>query len=235
MLPAQGQIVENLVNPWFADVMADAGLGRIFKNILWPFKPFAHNGRQRDKQWINNCMQPTFASTPAPDEANLIGAAQRGDLTAYRKLYDIHVGMVYGLATRLVKDRSAAEYVTQEVFIKVWKDIGKFRGDSKFSTWLHRICTLTAITYLRRQRNWLKRVVTGDESIPEIATASQGNVDLGSYVSRLPERARIVFVLHAIEGYMHEEIASMCDMAVGSSKAQFHRAKQLLEEWMNHE
>ncbi|MES1195764.1 MAG: RNA polymerase sigma factor [Steroidobacter sp.] len=180
-------------------------------------------------------MQHSPVSSPALDESALIGAAQRGDLTAYRMLYQVHVAMVYGLACRLVKDRSAAEDVTQEVFIKVWKDIGSFRGESKFSTWLHSICSLTAITYLRRQRGWLKRVITGDESIPEIAETSVGNVDLESYVKRLPERARIVFVLHAVEGYPHEEVARLCGMAVGSSKAQFHRAKQLLQEWMNHE
>ena len=180
-------------------------------------------------------MQHIPASTLAPDELALIGAAQRGDLTAYRMLYEIHVGMVYGLASRLVKDRFAAEDVTQEVFIKVWKDISSFRGDSKLSTWLHRICSLTAITHLRRQRGWLKYVITGDESIPDIAESSMADVDLDSYVKRLPERARIVFVLHAIEGYRHEEIAELCNMAIGSSKAQFHRARQLLEEWMNHE
>jgi RNA polymerase sigma-70 factor (ECF subfamily) len=181
-------------------------------------------------------MIPTeVSSSIPPDDTALISAAQRGDLTAYRKLYDIHVGMVYGLATRLVKDRSAAEDVAQEVFIKVWKDIGQFRNESKFSTWLHRICTFTSISYLRRQRSWLKRVITGDDAIPEVAAEPQGHVDLESYVNRLPERARLVFVLHAIEGYRHEDIASMCDMAVGSSKAQFHRARQLLEEWMHHE
>lgn len=180
-------------------------------------------------------MQHSPDRTPAPDEPALIGAAQRGDLTAYRMLYQIHVAMVYGLAYRLVKDRSAAEDVTQETFIKVWKDIGSFRGDSKFSTWLHRIGSLTAITYLRKHRGWLRRVITDDESIPEIADASIGNVDLESYVKQLPERARIVFVLHAIEGHGHEEIAKLCNMAVGSSKAQFHRARQLLQEWMNHE
>ena len=69
----------------------------------------------------------------------------------------------------------------------------------------------------------------------ESAEASSASVDLESYVNRLPERARIVFVLHAIEGYRHEDIAKMMDMAVGSSKAQFHRAKQLLKEWMGYE
>jgi RNA polymerase sigma-70 factor (ECF subfamily) len=179
-------------------------------------------------------MQPLTA-TDLVDESELISAVQRGDLTAYRRLYEIHVGMVYGLASRLLKDRAAAEDVTQEVFVKVWKDIAAFRGESKFSTWLHRVCTLTAITYLRKQRGWLKRVIANDDAVPEVPDASIASVDLESYVQRLPERARIVFVLHGIEGYRHEEIAELCNTAVGTSKAQFHRARQLLEEWMSHE
>ena len=171
-------------------------------------------------------------STNLDDEATLIAAAKHGDLTAYRRLYENHLSMVYGLACRLVRDRTAAEDVTQEVFIKVWKDIGSFRGDSKLSTWLHRICSFTAISYLRRQRGWLKRVTGAEDSIPDVTVNSIGDVDLESYVNQLPQRARIVFVLHAIEGYRHDEIAQMCNIAVGSSKAHFHRAKQLLQEWM---
>ena len=209
-------------------------VGGYRKNIFDPFKPSVFSGRQSSKQPKISCMQPLTATDPV-DESELISAVQLGDLTAYRRLYEIHVGMVYGLASRLLKDRAAAEDVTQEVFVKVWKDIAAFRGESKFSTWLHRVCTLTAITYLRKQRNWLKRVIANDDMMPEVPDTSITSVDLESYVQRLPERARIVFVLHGIEGYRHEEIAELCNMAVGTSKAQFHRARQLLEEWMSHE
>jgi len=166
------------------------------------------------------------------DEHTLIAATKGGSLVAYRRLYDMHVAMVHGLACRLVRDRAAAEDVTQEVFIKVWKDIRNFRGDSQFSTWLHRVCSLTAITYLRRQRGWLKRVVLGDDAVPEVADQSSNEIDLEAGIRQLPERARIVFVLYAIEGYRHEQIAELCGIAVGSSKAHLHRARQLLQEWM---
>jgi RNA polymerase sigma-70 factor, ECF subfamily len=177
----------------------------------------------------------SYPVTAVTDEHTLIAATKGGSLPAYRRLYEMHVAMVYGLACRLVRDRAAAEDVTQEVFIKVWKDIRNFRGDSKFATWLHRVCSLTAITYLRRQRGWLKRVVLGDEAMPEIADPSLSEADLETCIKRLPERARVVFVLHAIEGYRHEDIAALCGIAVGSSKAHLHRARQLLEEWMTHE
>ena len=177
----------------------------------------------------------SYPLTTVTDEHTLIAATKGGSLTAYRRLYEMHVARVYGLACRLVRDRAAAEDVTQEVFIKVWKDISNFRGDSQFSTWLHRVCSLTAITYLRRQRGWLKRVILGDEAIAEIPDQSINEADLETCIRQLPERARVVFVLHAIEGFRHEDIARICGIAVGSSKAHLHRARQLLQEWMTHE
>ena len=96
-------------------------------------------------------------------------------------------------------------------------------------------CSLTAITYLRRQRGWLKRVILGDEAIAEIPDQSINEADLETCIRQLPERARVVFVLHAIEGFRHEDIARICGIAVGSSKAHLHRARQLLQEWMTHE
>ncbi|MES1191755.1 MAG: RNA polymerase sigma factor [Steroidobacter sp.] len=179
-------------------------------------------------------MQTSLPHT-ANGEQELISAAQQGDVGAYRKLYEAHISAVYGLACRLVSDRTAAEDVAQEVFIRAWKDLRRFRGDSRFATWLHRICSMTAISHLRRQRGWLKRVVLGDEHIPEIIAVESGDDDLDVHIKRLPERARIVFVLYAVEGYRHEEIAELCGMAVGSSKAQLHRARQLLQEWLNDE
>src|SRR5690606_7323085 len=121
--------------------------------------------------------------------------------------------------------------------IQVWRKIGNYQGDSKFSTWLHTVTSNITISYLRKQRGWLYRMMNLEDSpaINELAEESSSTVDIESYIVRLPERARLVFVLHAIEGYRHEEIATMTNMAVGSSKAQFHRAKQLLQEWMGHE
>ncbi len=167
----------------------------------------------------------------------LINAAKSGDRSAYQKLYQQHVGQVFALCLRLTGDRGYAEEATQEVFIQVWQKLDNFRGDSKFSTWLHSVASNVAISYLRRQKGWLQRMFNIEDSpaMEAPAQGSAGQVDLDSYIQRLPERARVVFVLHAIEGYRHEEIANMMNMAVGSSKAQFHRAKQLMKEWMGYE
>lgn len=169
--------------------------------------------------------------------ARLIDAAKSGDRDAYRMLYEQYIGQVYALCVRLTGDRNHAEEAAQEVFIQVWQKLDNYRGDSKFSTWLHSVTSNVAISYLRKQKGWLQRMFDIEDS-PAMHTEAEdsaGSIDIDSYVQRLPERARIVFVLHAIEGYRHEEIAQMMKMAVGSSKAQFHRAKQLMKEWMGYE
>jgi RNA polymerase sigma-70 factor (ECF subfamily) len=183
--------------------------------------------------------QHKFASK---SEWDLIKAVQGGDKHAYNRLYQTYIGQVYGLCYRLTGEKMLAEDAAQEVFIQLWRKIGNFKGDSKFSTWLHTVTSNITISYIRKQKGWLQKMfniedfvaMNGWAGLPE-AEESSSSVDIESYVARLPERARIVFVLHAIEGYRHEEIATMTNMAVGSSKAQFHRAKHLLKEWMGYE
>ena len=170
-------------------------------------------------------------------ERDLIKAVQQGDKKAYQTLYQTYIGQVYGLCFRLTSDKSLAEDAAQEVFIQLWRKMGNYKGDSKFSTWLYTVTSNITISYLRKQRGWVKRMFNIEDSEANFYAAEQSTdlSELERHVARLPERARIVFVLHAIEGYRHEDIASMMNMAVGSSKAQFHRAKQLLKEWMGYE
>ncbi|MCY7296531.1 RNA polymerase sigma factor [Alteromonas sp. a30] len=148
----------------------------------------------------------------------------------------MHVGRVYALALRLTGQASMAEEATQEVFIQVWSKLKNYRGDSRFSTWLHSVASNVTISYLRAQKGFWQNLFNIEDSEVASKPAQQcaGSVDLEAYIQRLPERARLVFVLHALEGYRHEDIAEMMDMAVGSSKAQFHRAKQLIKAWMGY-
>jgi RNA polymerase sigma-70 factor (ECF subfamily) len=175
-------------------------------------------------------------------EWDLIKAVQSGDKQAYNRLYQAFIGQVYGLCFQLIGEKMLAEDAAQEVFIQLWRKIGNFKGDSKFSTWLHTVTSNITISYIRKQKGWLQKIfniedfvdMNGGAGLLE-AEESSSNVDIESYVARLPDRVRIVFVLHAIEGYRHEEIATMTNMAVGTSKAQFHGAKHLLKEWMGYE
>ncbi|MFY8327685.1 RNA polymerase sigma factor [Pseudoalteromonas sp. ZZD1] len=170
-------------------------------------------------------------------ESVLIEKVKSGDQQAYATLYAMHVKRVYGLCLRLLADREHAEDATQEVFVQLWHKIASFEGQSQFSTWLHSVTSNIAISYLRKHKNWLQKVVSFEQSGMDEQSAAdcQGLNGLDKLVLRLPERARMVFVLHAIEGYRHEEIATMLDMAVGSSKSQYHRARQLLKEWYENE
>jgi RNA polymerase sigma-70 factor (ECF subfamily) len=170
------------------------------------------------------------------DESSLIALARQQHQPAFRQLYDKHVRTVYALCLRLTGSPNQAEDVTQEVFIQVWRKLHTFNGDSAFSTWLHSLATNTTLSYLRKQKSWWQRMQDSDdyqtlsEQLVDEAPPDLG--DLQSALARLPERARIIFVLHALEGYRQESIAKVMGITTGTVKAQFHRARQLLEGWL---
>jgi RNA polymerase sigma-70 factor (ECF subfamily) len=170
-------------------------------------------------------------------ESAIIEAAKNGNKQAFKHLYDTHVRRVYGLCFRLCADKSLAEDATQEVFIQLWCKLENFDGNSQFSTWLYSVTSNVTISYIRKQRGWWQNMFSIEQTraMENEAEPSIAESDLEKYIYRLPERARWVFVLHGIEGYRHEEVAKMLDMAVGSSKAQFHRAKILLKGWVDDE
>jgi RNA polymerase sigma-70 factor (ECF subfamily) len=170
-------------------------------------------------------------------ESELIVLVQAQNKEAFRALYQMHLSRVYGLCCRLCSDKSQAEDATQEVFIQLWQKIGNFKGDSQFSTWLHSVAANVTISYIRKQKGWWQKMTNIEDSNihEQTSEASIADTDIEKWILRLPERARWVFVLHAIEGYRHEQIAQMLGIAVGTSKAQLHRAKYLIEEWMDEE
>jgi RNA polymerase sigma-70 factor (ECF subfamily) len=174
---------------------------------------------------------PTYELPVLPDDASLVRRSLDGDTAAFEQLYRGHVRRVHGAILRLVgMDRGRAEELTQDAFVRAWQKLSSFRHESAFSTWLYRLGVNTALMDLRG-----KREETGtDEQALELAAG--GDVpfcagergDLERAVAALPPRARAVLVLHDIEGWKHEEIAAELGMAVGSSKAQLHRARGLL-------
>jgi len=125
---------------------------------------------------------------------------------------------------------SEAEDCTQETFIQAWNKMLKFRGDSAFSTWLHRIAVNTVLGRIRKSKREQDRIQAVNDAQPaRVATGDTGELrDLAEAVDRLPERARHVFVLHAVYGYSRDEAAEMMGIAAGTSKAQLHRARRLL-------
>ena len=167
-------------------------------------------------------------------EAELIQRAAGGDVQAYEELYRAHVGRVNALCLRMTRDRGEAEDLVQDVFVRVWEKLGSFRGGSAFSTWVHRVAVNTTIERLRSQARWRDRHDAGtdpDASPDRTFALSHGaDLDLERAIVQLPEKARMIFVLHDIEGHKHREIADMTGLAVGTCKAHLHRARALLRE-----
>ena len=167
-------------------------------------------------------------------EADLVRGAQRGDTAAFEELYRMHVSKVYGLCLRMCCNPGKAEDLTQEAFIRAWQKLGSFRRQSSFSTWLHRLAVNLVLGHLRSTGRW-ERQLTALDTLPErgdggAAARPESAVDLERAIAQLPPQARMVFVLHDIEGYKHKEIASLCGLAVGTSKAHLHRARRQLRE-----
>lgn len=173
------------------------------------------------------------------DDSCLVQRAQSKDVEAFQQLFKRHERRVFGLVYRLCHDGSQAEDLTQEVFVQVWQKLGSFRGESKFTTWLHSVATRTAITELRKNQRWYRRLFFADDAMKSGAEpVHEQPADLGELdrlVAKLPEQTRWVFVLHGLEGLRHEEVAQQLGIAVGTSKAQFHRARKMLEEWIEHD
>ena len=166
------------------------------------------------------------------DEAAWIRQAQRSDARAFEALYRLHIDKIYGLCLRMTGNVSEAEDCAQEAFIQAWNKLSKFRGDSAFATWLHRIAVNTVLGRIRKSKREQDRIQTVADTRPSpLETGDTGELrDLVAAVDRLPEGARHVFVLHAVYGYTHEEAAGMLGIAAGTSKAQLHRARRLLAQ-----
>jgi RNA polymerase sigma-70 factor (ECF subfamily) len=164
----------------------------------------------------------------------LIRRAQSGDRDAFEKLYRVHVGSVYALCLRLSGDPSRAEEHTQDAFVRAWRKLGTFRGDSAFTSWLHRIAVNVVFMAQRSERRRRARVFEVEDPA-SLATAAREerpgtHLDLERAIAGLPAGARTVFILHEVEGYRHQEISELTGLAVGTLKAQLHRARRLLRE-----
>jgi RNA polymerase sigma-70 factor (ECF subfamily) len=182
-------------------------------------------------------LETVVPGVAAPGPAELsVRRAQAGDERAFAELYQRHVARIYALCLRLEADQARAAERTQDVFVRAWERLGTFRGESSFGTWLHRLAVNLVIQHRRsvfRRERW--SVSTAEpEAFEQAGTgASHEPMDLEAAIARLPAGARLVFVLHDVEGYTHEEIAERAGIAAGTSKAQLFRARRLLREMLN--
>jgi len=167
-------------------------------------------------------------------DQELIGRVLAGDPSAERALYDAHVDRVFRLVYRMAGDLDRAQDYTQETFIRAFGRLREFRGEAALSTWLGSIAISITLNGLRKvKRSWEREVVL-DDSLAMGRATPEAEPDLKERLAQaiddLPDGYRVVFVMHDVEGYTHEEIASSLGVHPGTSKAQLFRARARLRE-----
>jgi len=175
-------------------------------------------------------------------EPEAIERAKHGDVQAFEFLYQMHRRRVYSLCLRMTANTASAEDLTQEAFLQLFRKIGTFRGESAFSTWLHRMAVNVVLMQLRKRGlavvSLEDTLENTDEEAPrkELGVADRalmGSIDrlqLQRAVETLPPGYRMIFLLHDVEGYEHNEIAEMVGCSIGNSKSQLHKARMKLRE-----
>jgi RNA polymerase sigma-70 factor, ECF subfamily len=186
---------------------------------------------------------PKQQKATEPGEAEAIEKAKQGDPEAFQALYDRHKRRVYSLCLRMTANTAEAEDLTQEAFLQLYRKIATFRGESAFSTWLHRLSVNVVLMHLRKKGLpvvSLEETTQGgtEEDTPkkdfgaeDVALA--GSIDrlqLQRAVESLPPGYRTIFVLHDVQGYEHNEIAGIVGCSIGNSKSQLHKARMKLRD-----
>ena len=178
----------------------------------------------------------------APVTAELVACAQRGEEQAFETLFHLHKQRVYSLCLRMIGNTADAEELTQEAFLQVFRKIHTFRGESAFSTWLHRVSVNTVLMHLRKKT--VKETPLEDDARTEefdeprkefgvrdlVLAGSIDRLNLKRAIAQLPFGYRQAFMLHDIEGYEHNEIASLLGCSIGNSKSQLHKARVRLRK-----
>ena len=176
-------------------------------------------------------------------EAEAIERAKGGDAEAFEVLYNLHKRRVYSLCLRMTANTAQAEDLTQEAFLQLFRKIATFRGESAFSTWLHRMSVNVVLMHLRKKGLpvvSLEETMETEEETPRKELGAQDPVLAGSInrlqlqraIDDLPPGYRTIFVLHDVEGYEHNEIAGMVGCSIGNSKSQLHKARMKLREFL---
>ena len=199
--------------------------------------------RQRERAATGSLARTRPTEPKALTEAEAIRLAQAGDAAAFEFLYQLHNRRVYALCLRMMNNPADAEDLVQEAFLQLFRKIGTFRGESAFSTWLHRMTVNVVLMKLRKKTlpaTSLDEVTDPDEETggprkdvgaPDLRlSGAVDRVNLERCIEKLPPGYRTVFMLHDVQGYEHNEIAGIMDCSVGNSKSQLHKARTRLRD-----
>ena len=179
----------------------------------------------------------TFTNIAAADlsksaDLQLTAAAAKGDMAAFEEIYSRHHRRVYSICLRMLQNASEAEDLTQDVFIQLYRKIGSFRGDSAFTTWLHRMTVNQVLMHFRKRTVKFEKTTEEGETPDQVVTGTANpermrivdKIALDNAIAQLPDGYKNVFVLHDVEGFEHEEVARILGCSVGTSKSQLHKA-----------
>ena len=181
-------------------------------------------------------MSVADAGLKGPSDLELAQKSAAGDGDAFEQIYRRHFRRVYALCLRMLGDPTQAEDLTQDVFVNLFNKIGSFRGESAFTTWLHRMTVNQVLMYFRKASTRSELTTEEGETPVQIVRGTEDpnampvvdRISLERAISQLPPGYRTVFVLHDVEGHEHEEIARLLGCSVGTSKSQLHKARMKL-------
>ena len=186
------------------------------------------------RTWVN--VTASEADNLQATDYELAQSASGGDISAFELLYERHNRRVYSLCLRMTQNASEAEDLAQEVFIQLFRKIGSFRGESAFTTWLHRMTVNQVLMHFRKRGVRMEQTTEDGETPIQVVAGTENplqmpvvdRIALDKAISQLPPGYRTVFILHDVEGHEHEEIARMLGCSVGTSKSQLHKARMKL-------
>ena len=189
-------------------------------------------------QGIDLPVEPVADLNKPVTDYELTQRAAGGDSTAFEELYSRHGRRVYSLCLRMTANAAEAEDLSQEVFIQLYRKAGSFRGESQFTTWLHRLTVNQVLMHFRRRGVRLEQTTDDGEAPAQVVAGTENpsqmpvvdRIALDRAVGQLPPGYRAVFVLHDVEGHEHEEVARLLGCSVGTSKSQLHKARMRLRQ-----
>lgn len=194
----------------------------------------------KDKKGEKNLLESNdlINQLVSATDFQLVQAASQGNMAAFEEIYNRHHRRVYSLCLRMLQNQAEAEDMTQEVFIQIYRKIGTFRGDSAFTTWLHRLTVNQVLMHFRKRSLKFEKTTNEGETPVQITLGTENpkkmsiidKIALENAIAQLPPGYKNVFVLHDIEGYEHEEVAKILGCAVGTSKSQLSKARLKLRK-----
>jgi RNA polymerase sigma-70 factor (ECF subfamily) len=205
------------------------------ETLNYPVWQDAEQGKADKKEFIK-ANQTLNVSTAKDFE--LTQAAAAGNMIAFEEVYQRHHRRVYSICLRMLQNATEAEDLTQDVFIQLYRKIGSFRGDSAFTTWLHRLTVNQVLMHFRKRNVKFEKTTEEGETPVQIVGGTENprkmpvvdKIAIENAIAQLPDGYRNVFVLHDVEGYEHEEVARILGCSVGTSKSQLHKARLKLRK-----